>query len=273
MKADNLPQKWNLYKFTGLPYFNYWPEGAKANKFYEEMKKEYDEIKNKKLNGCVGTICWLVSYFVLIFCAGKLLFYDWMTRLGSYKFTFCIAILPAIFLIIGHQHEKKEKAARNSFDRAISNRQEATYKYTDIFIEPLVNKLMSGYWRSFRTGTQCIIYGNDGLIYFNTHDSTLVAYNKSNIKDVVRERIHLGASTNSQISSSTSTYTYDDNIGSGVRASSNTNTSGYSNTTDYYEWHLDIFTDFIDYPKVSLVLDDSPSTENAIGEIYAILKP
>lgn len=273
MKVDNLPKKWNLYKFTGLPYFNNWAKGIKANEYYEQMKKEYDEINGKNMYGCVGSICWLGSYFVLMFCGAKLLFYDWMTRLGSYKFTFCVAILPTVFLVVWHQHEKKEKMARNSFDRATSERQTAIYQYTDIFIQPLADKLMSGYWRSYRTGTQCIIYGDDGLIYFSTHDSTLVAYNKSNIKDVTRERVHIGASTNSQTNSYTSTYAYDDYIGTGVRAGSNTSTSGYSDTTDYYEWHLDIFTDFIDYPKVSLVLSDSPSTEDAIGKIYAILKP
>ena len=49
MKVNNLPQKWNLYKFTGLPYFNAWSEGAKANQYYEEMKKEYDKIKSKHM--------------------------------------------------------------------------------------------------------------------------------------------------------------------------------------------------------------------------------
>ncbi len=279
MKVDNLPQKWNLYKFTGLPYFNAWSEGAKANKSYEEMKKECDEIcrKERKWDGCVGTLCYFVSFLVLIFCAGKLLLWD-LIGIGyahgsSCMFTFCLAIPPAIFLIKWNQGNKKYEAARNNVDWAASERRKAIYKHTDLFIRPLANKLMGGYWRSFRTGTQCIIYGEDGLIYFNTHDGTLVAYNKSNIKDVIRERLHLGASTNSQVSSCTSTYAYNDYTGIGARAGSNTSTSGYSNTTDYYEWHLDIFTDFIDYPKISLVLDDTPSAENSIGEIYAILKP
>lgn len=275
MKVNNLPKKWNLYKFTGLPYFNTWSEGTKVNKLYEEKKKEYDEIgkKGKIFDGCFGgALCYLVSIPLLGFCGIRLLLYL-LTGVGSNTFTFRLAILPAIYLIIFYLHEKKEKTAKENLDWATSQRQEAIYKYTDIFIEPLANKLMSGQWRSFRTGTQCIIYGDDGLVYFNTHNSILVAYNKSNIKDVLRERVHLGASTNSQVSSYTSTYAYDDYIGSGVRASSNTSTSGYSNTTDYYEWHLDIFTDFVDYPKVSLVLNDSPSTEDSIGKIYAILKP
>lgn len=273
MKADNLPKKWNLYKFTGLPYFNNWTEGVKANEYYEQAKKEYDEIKSKSIDGCIGITCFMGSVLILFFCGVKLLFYDWMAGFGSYKFTLCLAILPAIFLFVWHQHEKKEKVARDNFEWAASERQQTMYKYTDIFIQPLADKLMSGYWRSFRTKTQCIIYGDDGFIYFRTQDSMLVAYNKSNIKDVTRERVHLGASTNSRTNSYTSTYAYDDYMSSGVRASSNTSVSEYSNTTNYYEWHLDIFTDFIDYPKVSLVLDDSPSTEDVIGKIYAILKP
>ena len=218
-------------------------------------------------------ICYLSSYFVLAFCAVKLMLYDLLLEMGSYKYTFSLAILPTIFLVIWFLHNKKMDAARDSLNWSTSEKQATMYRYTDIFIEPLANKLMNSYWRSFRTGTQCIIYSEDGLIYFNTHDSTLVAYNKSNIKDVTRERIHLGSSTNSQISSYTSTYAYDDYIGTGVRAGSNTSSSGYSQTTDYYEWHLDIFTNFIDYPKISLVLNDTPSVENSIGQIYAILKP
>ena len=271
MKIGNLPQKWNLYKFTGLPYFNNCPEGVDANKLYEERKREYEEISSSAIAGTAGLIGWGVSFLTLGFCGLKLFAYDWLLGMGSSGFTLSLAILPAIFLIIWYQHGKKEKAARDNLDWAKSERQNTIYKYTDIFIEPLADKLMSGYWRSFRSGLQCIIYGEDGFIYFSTRDSILVAYNKSNIKDVTRERVHLGAATNSQVSGYTSTYAYDDYLSTGVRASSNTSTSGYSNTTNYYEWHLDIFTDFIEYPKVSFVLDDSPSTENFIGEIYAIL--
>lgn len=273
MKIDNLPQKWNLYKLTGLPYFNAWPEGANANEVYEEMERKYKEISSRLIAGTAGIIGWGISFFTLGFCGLKLFAYDFLFGMGSPGFTFSLAILPAIYLIIYYQHKRKVVAARDNRDWAKSERQNTIYKYTDIFIEPLADKLMSGYWRSFRTGMQCIIYGEDGFIYFSTHDSTIVAYNKSNIKDVTRERVHLGATTNSQVSGYTSTYAYDDYLSTGVCASSNTSTSGYSNTTNYYEWHLDIFTDFIEYPKVSLVLDDSPSTEKFIGEIYAILSP
>lgn len=43
--------------------------------------------------------------------------------------------------------------------------------------------------------------------------------------------------------------------------------------TNYYEWHLDIFTDFLAYPKVSLVLSDSQEAMDFIGSVYAVLKP
>lgn len=273
MKIDNLPQKWNLYKFTGLPYFKNWPEGAEVNRLYEEKKREYEEISSSAIAGRAGTIGWGVSFFTLGFCGLKLFAYDWLLGMGAPGFTFSLAILPAIFLIIWYQHEKKEKAACDNLDWAKSKSHHTICKYTDIFIEPLADKLMSGCWRSFRTGMQCIIYGEDGFIYFSTRDSTLVAYDKSNIKDVTRERVHIGAATNSQVSGYTSTYAHDDYLSTGVRASSNTSTSGYSNTTNYYEWHLDVFTDFVEYPKVSLVLDDISSTENFIGEIYAVLSP
>lgn len=36
MKVKNLPQKWDLYKYTGLPHFNEWPAGAEISALYKK---------------------------------------------------------------------------------------------------------------------------------------------------------------------------------------------------------------------------------------------
>ncbi len=46
-----------------------------------------------------------------------------------------------------------------------------------------------------------------------------------------------------------------------------------STTTDHYEWRLDVMTNFIEYPKLSLVFPDSQDGEASAKTIYAVLKP
>lgn len=42
-----------------------------------------------------------------------------------------------------------------------------------------------------------MIYGNTGLVYVNLDQNLLVAYSKSDIKEVNRERVHTGSHTSS----------------------------------------------------------------------------
>ena len=42
-----------------------------------------------------------------------------------------------------------------------------------------------------------MIYGNTGLVYVNLDQDLLVAYSKSDIKEVNRERVHTGSHTSS----------------------------------------------------------------------------
>ena len=168
MNGYNLPQKWNLYNFTGLPDFDNWDEGAQANAIYNQRKEKLDSLEKM-------------------------------------------------------------------------------------------------FWRIFKI---CLIYGKEGFVYFGTYNSTLVAYDKSNIKDVTRERLYLGSSTSGGSSTTGSSYVTDTGL---VLTGGSAQT--YSNTVNEYEWHLDIFTDFLDYPKVSFVLSDTKSAEEFVGKAYALLKP
>jgi tetratricopeptide (TPR) repeat protein len=111
-------------------------------------------------------------------------------------------------------------------------------------------------------------------------EGSFIVYKRENIKDITRERLHLGSETSGNAYSSTTGYSrqslLDTALGNPFNSrdySGSTNTYINSSTTENYEWHFDIFTDFYENPKVSFVVPDSPSVENAIGNIYAILKP
>ena len=251
MNGYNLPQKWNLYNFTGLPDFDNWDEGAQANAIYNQRKEKLDSLE--KMFWRIFKICLILG--IVLFCYG----------VKSIKLSYCIfgfllcCISPA-FIDAGKREQKLNAASSDWYA--------TLYKHADIFIRPVAKKLMTGGWYSYRTGQKCLIYGKEGFVYFDTYNSTLVAYDKSNIKDVTRERLYLGSSTSGGSSTTGSSYVTDTGL---VRTGGSAQT--YSNTVNEYEWHLDIFTDFLDYPKVSFVLSDTTSAEEFVGKAYALLKP
>lgn len=253
MNEYNLPQKWDIYKFTGLPYFNNWEEGAQANTIYNQTKEKLNALqKTYRRASIIGAI---LSPFLFLIGVGR----------GFWLFGILLAIVAYLIRKNGYLTRKN---VYEKLDEASSDWYQVLYKHTDMFIKPIAEKLMSRGWYSYRTGEKCLIYGKEGFVYFDTSNSTLVAYDKSNIKDVTRERLHVGASTSGGASTTGSAYTFKNGITIGGG-----NTKTYSNTVNEYEWHFDVFTDFLDYPKVSLVLNDNKSVEEFVGKAYALLKP
>lgn len=253
MNEYSLPQKWNLYNFTGLPDFDNWDEGAQANAIYNQKKEQLDSLKRTyRKASVIGAVL------------GPFLF---LIGVGRGFWLFGVILIIAAYLIRKNGYVTR-KNVYEKLDEASSEWYQALYKHTDMFIKPVAEKLMSGGWYSYRTGQKCLVYGKEGFVYFDTANSTLAAYNKSNIKDVTRERVHLGSSTSGGASTTGTAYTF----GNGITIGGG-NTKTYSNTVNQYEWHLDIFTDFLDYPKVSLVLNDNKSVEEFVGKAYALLRP
>lgn len=134
-----------------------------------------------------------------------------------------------------------------------------------------------------------MLYGREGLVHVDMDQDLLVAYNKRAIKDVTKERVHTGSHTTSNTTgvgvatsrSNTQTkgtyYSYLDKFQSQSKTSglgigvSKARTD--SDTTEYYEWHFDVLTDYINYPKVSLIIGDNKNNESIVNEMYGILKP
>lgn len=256
MNEYNLPQKWNLYNFTGLPDFNNWDEGAQANAIYNQRKEELDSLG--KTYERISVICAILGILLAFYAVLNFRFFYGL---------FGILLFLVAVLLSDEGYLRREKVY-DELDYASSEWYKVLYKHTDMFIRPVAEKLITGGWYSYRTGQKCLIYNKEGFVYFDTYNSTLVAYNKSNIKDVTRERLHLGSSTSGGSSTTGGAYVTNDGF---VRTGGSTQT--YSNTVNEYEWHFDIFTDFLDYPKVSLVLNDNKSVEEFTGKAYALLKP
>lgn len=250
MKEYKLPQKWDVYEFTGLPYFNDWDNGIQANAIYDEKKEKLDNL-GKTLH--ISSIALVVLGLFLLFKNGMI-------------FT------PLLMFIVAYQIRNDGWLKRMFVDDVLNEAylewRKVLFKHTDMFIKPLAEKLMSGGWYSHRMAQKCFIYGKDGFIYFDTYNSLLVAYDKSNIKDIKRERVHIGSTTQGSANTIGGGYTNKNDVSIGLA-----NTQTYTNTVNEFEWHLDIFTDFLDYPTIFLVLDDTKSIEEFTGKFYALLKP
>ncbi|QEA59846.1 hypothetical protein FGL74_07740 [Leuconostoc koreense] len=246
MEKADIPGKWNLYEFAGLPDFFHWDRGEKADRIYSERteKIEKTQLLYKRI-----TILSLVLGI-------------WLS----------LAIIGIPFLFVAFIFRKNGRLGKKlTAELNESQRQfkKVWYAHTDIFVEPLAKKFMHGQWKMFRHNRICLIYSSERIIYFDVDEELLVVYNIQNIKDVSRERLHTGAQTNG-MSNSVGGATVVGNTGLTVGGAQ---TATQSNTIDFYEWHFDILTDFFDYPKVSMVLPDSQSVEDFIGKAYAILKP
>ena len=88
-----------------------------------------------------------------------------------------------------------------------------------------------------------MIYGNTGLVYVNLDQNLLVAYSKSDIKEVNRERVHTGSHTSSNTVGVGAAHNRDQSsfINSVGVATDKTS----SDTQELYEWHLDVMSDFL----------------------------
>ena len=248
MDSSSLPGKWNLFDFTALPDFENW---GKGKEIIGELEQAKEEAKKKQQ---IVKIIKFVAIFLLL--------------LGLAK-SFKLFLLSIVIIIICRKNGIIARKINEQVSEVEKRYWTAYYEHVDMFVAPLTKALVPDQSRSFRTGTKCIIYSGQRLVYYDVNEALLVAYKKENIKEVHRERLHTGASTSGNANS----------IGAGKAIGDTGLTIGggttkiNSNTTNLYEWHFDVLTDFISYPKVSLVLEDSPNVEDFIGQAYAILKP
>ncbi|WEV55008.1 hypothetical protein OZX65_02805 [Leuconostocaceae bacterium ESL0723] len=254
MNNVTVPGMWNLTEFTNLPSFNNWRIGQEAaHDYHRAVKSSKPKITAYK---------WIKWVAIFVSAIGFLDSPDGLMNL----------VIGIVFGALAFALRKNGPVVgklNDEVNQANMRYNDAVARHKNMFIDSVVNTFISGNWRDIQFGDICLIYSGSEVVYFDMSQNLLLAYRKENIKEVIRERVHLGSSTTGT-SSSVGGGTLIGNTRVGVGGAQTTTTS---NTVEQYEWHFEILTDFVPYPKISLIFDDSQEVEDFLGTAYAVLKP
>ncbi len=267
MNNIQLPNKLSLSQFTGLPKFEGTEDGDTERSMLNDAQNNYQAgLKRCKI---LKWICFVVGFYV---CFGTSAWYLGVLIMAVGFFGFTQSG------VLAKKYKEELSAAIGRYNR-----------YLDKLAQYAANNIFSENYRWVKFGNKYMLYGREGLVHVDTDQDLLVAYNKKAIKDVTKERVHTGSHTTSNTTgvgvatsrSNTQTngnyYSYLDKFQSQSKTSglgigvSKARTD--SDTTQYYEWHFDVLTDYINYPKVSLIIGDNKNNESIVNEMYGILKP
>jgi hypothetical protein len=247
-ELPGFPNKLNLYDFLEFPRF------ADSDSGKEAINNHEASIRN-------GTITKLVAWAVVIITVICLFN-------TGHPFWAILAALLLGGIAIGITKKSFKDSADARLQQVISQHCGAIAQYlADNFFKE------ASYFYYF---TDALIYDNNICVYFSADSGDFVIYNKSNIKDVTRERVHVGTHTTSTAtttgkSENTLAATFGiDPFGTRKYKSS---TTVNTHSQEIYEWHFNIFTDFMPYPNISMVFPDDKFIEDEIGKAYGILKP
>lgn len=148
--------------------------------------------------------------------------------------------------------------------------QKRYFKKRNAFTFELANAMLDyfhgGNFYVFKNST-CFIYNQNMCIFINANEGSWIGFHKNNITEVELEHVHLGSTTKSNTTTSGSAYAWTNNY-----ASYSGSSTTVSNTTTHYEWRLDIYTDFIDFPHLTIVFPDDNDGETYAKKAKALLK-
>jgi hypothetical protein len=247
-ELPGFPDKVNLYDFAEFPRF------ADSDGGRESIERHKKSIRN-------GNIAKLVVWVVLV-VAVLILF-----SINHPFWAILVAFLGGSFAF-----GLTKYSVRSNADAKL---QQDISKHCGAIAEYLVENHFKDatYFYYF---TDALIYSNNMCAYFSTDTGDFVMYNKSNIKDVSRERVHVGTQTTTTATTTgKSEKTLANSLGlDPFRTRRHKSTTKFSTSSrEIYEWHLDILTDFMAHPKISMVLPDEKWAEDEVGKAYGILKP
>lgn len=126
--------------------------------------------------------------------------------------------------------------------------------------------------KGFYYNQEGLIYGPDGCAFIDLQNGKLVLLEKQNIKEVTRERKLVGTQ-NVSTTTGRSRSTVGTAIGVNPFGSRKIKATTNTETVAQYEWHLDILSNFNDYPLISMTIPDIGNWEKLVGQAYATLKP
>jgi len=233
------PVKLNLFDFTTIKPFSSTLEGEKTLRFFK-----YKKVFGYIASGIVWILLAVAVFFV--FTSGHYIYGIIIAFFGSFfAFTICKPII------------KISKDCIKLLDKTFAHHQTIVEELVDMYFKNTAY---------FSFNSETLIYNNNLCAYLSTERNELVIYKKQNIKEVIRERVRLG--------STTTTYATGTLRADPFTTRNFTSSAQYStNVKELYEWHFYILTDFLPYPKISMVLPDTKFVEDEVAKAYAVLKP
>ncbi len=110
------------------------------------------------------------------------------------------------------------------------------------------------------------VFNQHMCIFVNANEGSWVGYHKNNIKNVELEHVDLGSTTVSTTQTSGSAYAWTNSYAT----YSGTSTT-VSESTRHYEYRLDIYSDFVDYPHMTVVFPGNRDGEDFAKKARALL--
>ena len=268
ISSIKFPALINFYEFTGIPKFENTQEGQILIEKVEKYDEKINKIKkNNKtilfISKILFPIIIVLSFFVLFL--SSYLFYTFNTHILFIVQMFllcCLVINFIVFIIYSIRNKKTEK-------KAIFVKQKPYISY----LQNILNELKDKYFNDFRVfefdNWGFLFYSKLGCSCIDLISGEMVLYAKENIKEVLLERVNLGATTVGSAYTSGDTYR---NLLFNFHYMQSSDTEIDTDSINRYEWHLDILTDFLEFPKLSFKFADNTIGEDEAKIIYGILK-
>ncbi len=228
--------------------FSYFPRFEETDEGKHAIKENQSEFRKSKTGRVLSIILIVISLLFLLL---------------SRQFIWGVILFACGVLGFLSQKNREQKANINYYNSVTS--------YTMDIANFLIEKKFVGS-KGIASHDFGFIYNNDFCAYFSILNGNLIIYSKENIKEVQKERVLIGTTTTS-VSSGKTRNTVGTTIGLNPMGTRKINFTTNANSVSNYEWHLDIFSNFMDYPRVSMVFKDSQQMENLISEAYAFLLP
>jgi uncharacterized membrane protein YbaN (DUF454 family) len=254
-----LPALINFYQFTEIPKFE---DTEERKKLLEDTKswekKENIEYKVKLGRFFTIIVIAIIGYFIYSKIQLVLLIALLIVLLIGYIFF----IKKTNLILKKYRNTAPEKQPINE------NKEHANY------LGAVLKILQTNYLNNFRIfefdNWGFLFYSKLGCACIDLISGQMLLYAKENIKDVLLEHVHLGTTTTSNAYTSAS---MNRGIIFDFHYTQHSNTRIDTSSVQHYEWHLDILTDFIDYPKLSFRFADNTKGVDEAKIIYGILKP
>jgi hypothetical protein len=222
-KFPELPVKLNFYDWSGMLPPRNTPEW---------MELEKKQKKANKIETAILIIYGIISLFVIVIMF--MVAYFWYEYLRS---VLAVVVSIILFFVLWSILGKFiEDPIFDKKGRLVTNFNKNVWTL-------LTKHFPKAGWFSMEYNTKRFLYCKDYCGMFYRESGDLIMYSKECIKEVTRERRHVGTS--------------------GKIDGSN------AHINHQYEWHLDIITSFTPNPVMSIILPDNKESEELIAGAYA----